>query len=44
MAVTLKEVEAIPTEYPDVTGLSDDAVALGADTIWQRIEAYCDTR
>lgn len=44
MAVTLKEVEAIPTEYPTVTGLSDKAAALDADALWQRIEAYCRVR
>lgn len=44
MAATLKEVEAIPTNYPTVPGLSAEAAALEADAIWQRIEAYTRMR
>lgn len=44
MAVTLKEVEAIPTSYRAVSGLSTAAAALDADALWQRIEAYCRVR
>ena len=45
MAVTLKEVEAIPASYPDApSGLSVAASALDADAIWQRLEAYCRFR
>lgn len=45
MAVTLKEVEAIPASYPAVPGsLSTAASALDADALWQRLEAYCRVR
>lgn len=45
MAVTLKEDEGIPAEYPTVAAtLSDAAVALDAAAIWQRIESYCAHR
>ncbi len=45
MAVTLKEVEAIPASYPaPVEGLSQAAAALDAAAIWQRLEAYCRVR
>lgn len=41
MAVTLKQVEAIPAAYPDApSGLTTAAAAVDADMIWQRIEAY----
>jgi hypothetical protein len=50
MALTLKQVEAIPTSYPDVTPyphrnagdyapLEEDAVIEGA-LVWQRLEAW----
>lgn len=45
MAVTLKQVEAAPASYPDVTtflrlgALEGDEVP-DADQVWQRIEAY----
>ena len=45
MAVTLKEVEAIPAAYPaPPAGLSTKAAALDADALWQRLEAYCRVR
>ena len=45
MAVTLRQVEALPATYPATpTGLSVAAVALSAATIWQRIEAYTSVR
>ncbi|WP_299473716.1 hypothetical protein [uncultured Paracoccus sp.] len=45
MAVTLKEVEAIPANYPaSPASLSAAAAALNADAIWQRLEAYCRRR
>lgn len=45
MAVTLKEVEALPASYPTPpANLSAGAAALDAAAIWQRIEAYCRTR
>ncbi|MEY8838489.1 hypothetical protein AB9K41_05580, partial [Cribrihabitans sp. XS_ASV171] len=45
MAVTLKEVEAIPAAYPaSPEGLSAAAATLDAAMIWQRIEAYCRDR
>jgi hypothetical protein len=45
MAVTIKQTEAAPTEYPvPPTGLSDEAAALDADMIWQRIEVYTAQR
>jgi len=41
MAVTLKQVEAVPVTYPATpTGLTTGAAALDAAMIWQRIEAY----
>ncbi len=41
MAVTLKQVEALPDDFPDGPGgLSAAALALDGDAIWQRIEAY----
>lgn len=40
-ATTIKQTEAAPTAYPDAPeGLSTEAAALDADTIWQRIESY----
>jgi hypothetical protein len=45
MAVTLKEVEAIPASYPAAPDdLSTAAAALDADALWQRLEAYCRVR
>lgn len=45
MAVTLKEIEAIPASYPNApAGLSTAAAALNADALWQRLEAYCRVR
>lgn len=44
MAVTLKEVEAIPASYPTITGLTLPAQVLEHPPIWERIEAYCRTR
>ncbi|PRX37909.1 hypothetical protein SAMN05216257_105122 [Meinhardsimonia xiamenensis] len=45
MAVTLKEVEAIPGSYPPAPGLLSDAASmLNHAAIWQRIEAYCRDR
>ena len=40
MAVTLRQVEAIPATYPAVTGLTGAAAALDPAMIWQRIESY----
>ncbi|MBT54773.1 MAG: hypothetical protein CMF72_15405 [Mameliella sp.] len=47
MAETIKQTEAIPAEYPDVTpfnrlGYIDEVqdAPVSADQIWQRIEAY----
>ena len=40
MAVTLKQVEAVPATYPAVTGLSVAAAAIAPAMIWQRIESY----
>ncbi|MEM1072984.1 MAG: hypothetical protein AAGI36_00915 [Pseudomonadota bacterium] len=40
----MQEIEAVPLSYPTVTGLSQAATALDADTIWQRMEAYCRSR
>lgn len=41
MAVIIKQTEATPEAYPVVPdGLSDEAAALDADMIWQRIEVY----
>lgn len=45
VAVTLKEVEAIPASYPPAPeGLSPAAAALDPAAIWQRIEAYTRAR
>jgi hypothetical protein len=45
MAVTLKEIEAIPASYPAAPAdLSTAAAALDTDALWQRIEAYCRSR
>lgn len=44
MAATLKEVEAIPADYPFVTDLTLPELALDQAAIWQRIEAYCRMR
>ena len=45
MAVTLKEVEAIPASYPSApAGLSMAALMLDQAALWQRIEAYCRMR
>jgi hypothetical protein len=41
MAVTIKQTEAAPDDYPAApAGLSTAAAALSKDMIWQRIEAY----
>lgn len=41
MAVTLKQIEAIPANYPAApAGLSVAAAALEPAMIWQRIESY----
>jgi hypothetical protein len=42
MAVTLKQTEATPADYPSTDGLtlSTAAAALDAAMIWQRIESY----
>jgi hypothetical protein len=45
MATTLKQDESAPAEYPDApSGLSDEAAAIDADAIWQRIESYVAVR
>lgn len=45
MATIIKQVEAIPASYPAApAGLSDDAAALDASMIWQRIESYISQR
>ena len=45
MVVTLKQTEAVPASYPATpSGLSAAAVALPAQMIWQRIEAYISAR
>lgn len=45
MAVTLKEVEAVPAAFPDApAGLPAAAAALDPTALWQRIEAYCAAR
>jgi hypothetical protein len=44
MAVTVKEVEAIPASYPHVLGLSTATLKLNQAALWQRIEAYCRMR
>lgn len=37
----IKQFEAVPTAYPEAPdGLSDEAAALEAGMLWQRIEAY----
>lgn len=40
MVDILKQEESAPASYPAVTGLSDAALALDPDAIWQRIESY----
>lgn len=41
MAVTIKQIEALPDDYPATpSGLSAAAAALDPAMIWQRIEAY----
>jgi hypothetical protein len=40
MATLIKQIEAIPTAYPAVGGLSAAAMALDRAMIWQRIESY----
>ncbi|NKL23480.1 hypothetical protein [Rhizobium leguminosarum] len=41
MAVTIKQTEGVPDDYPGApTGLSTAAAALDPNMIWQRIEAY----
>lgn len=40
MADILKQAEAIPASYPNVSGLTTAAAALDADMLWQRIEGY----
>jgi hypothetical protein len=45
MAMTLKEVEAIPARWPSLPlRLSSAALTLNQAAVWQRIEAYCRTR
>jgi hypothetical protein len=41
MAVTIKQTEGAPDDYPETpSGLSTAAAALDPNMIWQRIEAY----
>lgn len=40
----LDQDESLPASYPTVSGLSDDADALDADALWQRIEGYIAQR
>ena len=45
MTATLKQTEAVPASYPVTpSGLSAAALALSAQMIWQRIEAYTSAR
>lgn len=43
MAVTLKQIESLPSGYPDLGApdpLSPAAMALDHDSLWQRLESY----
>jgi len=40
MAVTLKQLEAVPATFPTVAGLSAEAEALDSEPLWLRIESY----
>ena len=40
MTTTIKQSEAIPTDYPAAPSLSTAAAALDEQMIWQRIESY----